>query len=132
MAARDSASSSVVMCFSFEHSDAIVELIDDAQLLIRGSVIGQDEGAVVCSNIGNVAVLSTAEFGIIVACLRTNRNQRWVFWVKVKERTPSDKKASLIIWRFTKNKIKQSTSAWELSAPTRLHIISTELSNRKK
>ena len=77
MAARHSASSSIIMCFGLEHSDTIVELIDDAQLLVRGSVVGQDEGAVMCPNIGNVAVLSTAKFGIIVACLSTFRDQRW-------------------------------------------------------
>lgn len=51
--------------------------------LIGGSVVGQDKGAVVCPNIGDVAVLSTAKFRIIIACLHTFRSQRWFLWVKV-------------------------------------------------
>ena len=51
-------------------------------LLIRCRIIGQDEGAVVCPNVGDVAVLSTTEFGIVVARLRTFGNQRRSLWVK--------------------------------------------------
>lgn len=34
------------MCLSFEHSYAIVELIDDPKLLIGSGVVEQSEGAV--------------------------------------------------------------------------------------
>ena len=63
------------MCFSFEHSYAVIELINNSQLLIRGSIVWHRERAVVCSNVGDIAVLSTAEFGVVVACLRIGRNQ---------------------------------------------------------
>lgn len=58
------------MCFGFEQSDAIIELIDDSKLLIGGRIVGQHEGAVVRPDIGDVAVLSAAELGIIIARLR--------------------------------------------------------------
>ena len=48
---------------------AVVQLVEDSELLVGGCVVGGYEGAVVGANIGYVAVFSVAEFGIVIACL---------------------------------------------------------------
>lgn len=70
MAARQGTGGSIIMSLDLKHPYAVIELIYDSQLLIGCCVVGHCEGAVVGGDEGDVAVLSTAEFGIIVACLR--------------------------------------------------------------
>ena len=70
VAARQGTRGSIVMRLDLEHSYAVIELINDSQLLVGGCIVGHGEGAVMGSNVCDVAVFSTAELGIVVACLR--------------------------------------------------------------
>ena len=69
MAARQGTRGSVIMGLDLEHPYAVIELIDNSELLIGCCVVGHHEGAVMGSDKGNIAVLPTAKFRIIVACL---------------------------------------------------------------
>ena len=69
VAIGDGVCGGVVVGFACEETDAVVQLVEDPELLVGGCVVGGYEGAVVGPNVGYVAVLSEAEFGIVIACL---------------------------------------------------------------
>lgn len=69
VAIGDGVRGSVVVGFACEETDAVVQLVEDSEVLVRGCVVGGYEGAVVGANVRYVAVFSVAEFGIVIACL---------------------------------------------------------------
>ena len=69
VAIGDGVCGGVVVGFACEETDAVIQLVEDSELLVRGCVVGRYEGAVVGPHVGYIAVFSGAEFGIIVACL---------------------------------------------------------------
>ena len=54
---------------ALEHTDAVVELVEDAEGLVGSGVVGGDEGRVVGGDVGDVAVFTGAKFGVAVAGL---------------------------------------------------------------
>ena len=69
VAIGDGVCGGVVVGFACEETDAVVQLVEDSQLLVGGCVVGGYEGAVMGANVSYVAVFSEAEFGIVIACL---------------------------------------------------------------
>jgi hypothetical protein len=52
-----------------ENTDAVVELLCDAIILVPSCVVWAYKGRVVRTNLSNIGVLSIAEFGVVVAWL---------------------------------------------------------------
>ena len=69
VAIGDGVCGGVVVGFACEETDAVIQLVEDSELLVRGCVVGRYEGAVVGPHVCYIAVSSGAEIGIIVACL---------------------------------------------------------------
>lgn len=62
------------VCLALKHTYAVIQLSNDAVILIRGCVVGVDEWRIVGGDVCNIAILSRAEVGIVVARLRI----RWL------------------------------------------------------
>lgn len=69
VAVGDGVCGGVKVGFACEETDAVVQLVEDSELLVGGCVVGGYEGAVMCPHVGDIAVFPVAEFGIVVACL---------------------------------------------------------------
>jgi len=63
----------IVVSLALEHTDAVVQLGDDAELLICSCVVGIYKGRVVCGHVRDVAVLPVTKFGVVIAWLRVGR-----------------------------------------------------------
>jgi len=62
------------VCLALKHTYAIIQLSNDAVILIRSCVVGVDEWRIVGGDVCNIAILPRAELGIVVARLRI----RWL------------------------------------------------------
>lgn len=49
------------------HANTIVQLVHNAQFLVAGCIARNGEGSIVCAHFCDVAVLSVAEFWVVVA-----------------------------------------------------------------
>lgn len=62
------------VCLALKHTYAIIQLSNDAVILIRRCVVRIDEWRIVGGDVCNIAILPRAELGIVVARLR-------VYWL---------------------------------------------------
>ena len=58
------------------HSDAIIQLVGDRELLVATSVVGNRESGVVSADLCDVAVFPVAKLRVVVARLRVRRGRR--------------------------------------------------------
>ena len=63
-----------VVRLALYHADAIVELRDDAILLVTCCVVGSDEGRVVGANLGKTHVFAVAELRKVITSLCIRRS----------------------------------------------------------
>ena len=57
------------MGLALQHTNTIVQLIDDAQSLISSGVVGFHKGTVMSGHLGDIAVLAVTELRVIVTRL---------------------------------------------------------------